>query len=146
MDRPVSAHRSVNPDSLSAPWGFSHVVVPAPGRTIYLAGETGHARDGTIAEDLVDQFAVACQNVVTALAAADARPEHVVSLQILTTHLDEYLARSGEIGRAYRERFGQHFAASALVGVAGLVGGAKVELMCVAVKPEHQETQGRDRP
>jgi enamine deaminase RidA (YjgF/YER057c/UK114 family) len=146
MDRPVSAHRSVNPVSLSTPWGFSHVVVPAPGRTIYLAGETGHARDGTIAEDLVEQFSVACQNVVTALAAADAEPQHIVSLQIFTTHLDEYLARSGEIGRAYRERFGQHFAASALVGVAGLVGGAKVELMCVAVQPEHRETQGRDTP
>jgi enamine deaminase RidA (YjgF/YER057c/UK114 family) len=135
MDRPVSAHRSVNPDALSAPWGYSHVVVPAPGRTIYLAGETGHARDGSIAEDLVEQFAAACQNVVTALAAADARPEHVVSLQIFTTHLDEYLARSGEIGRAYRERFGHHFAASALIGVAGLVGGAKVELMATAVMP-----------
>ena len=135
MDRPVSVHRSVNPDSLPAPWGFSHVVVPAPGGTIYLAGETGHARDGSIAEDLVEQFVAACQNVVTALAAADARPEHLVSLQIFTTHLDEYLARSGEIGRAYREQFGQHFAASALVGVAGLAGGAKVELMATAVMP-----------
>lgn len=136
MDRPMSAHRSIDPDSLSAPWGFSHVVVPAAGRTIYLAGETGHARDGSIAEDLVEQFAAACRNVVTALAAAGALPEHVVSLQIFTTALDEYLARSGEIGRAYREGFGRHFAASALVGVSGLVGGAKVELMCVAVVPE----------
>ena len=144
MDRPVSAHRSVNPDSLSTPWGFSHVVVPAPGRTIYLAGETGHTRDGTIAEDLVEQFSVACKNVVTALAAADAQPEHIVSLQIFTTHFEEYLARSEEIGHAYRERFGHHFAASALVGVTGLVGGAKVELMCVAVRPEHPQTQGRD--
>jgi enamine deaminase RidA (YjgF/YER057c/UK114 family) len=146
MDGPVSTHRSVNPDSLSAPRGFSHVVVPAQGRTIYVAGETGHARDGTIAEDLVEQFSVACQNVVTALAAADADPQHIVSLQIFTTHLDEYLERSGEIGRAYRERFGQHFAASALVGVAGLVGGAKVELMCVAVKPEDRETPRREKP
>ena len=146
MDRPVSAHHSINPVSLSTPWGFSHVVVPAPGRTIYLAGETGHTRDGTIAEDLVDQFSVACQNVVTALAAVDAEPQHIVSLQIFTTHLDEYLARSGEIGRAYRERIGHHFAASALVGVAGLVGGAKVELMCVAVKPEDRETPRREKP
>jgi len=133
----MSAHRLVNPESLSAPWGFSHVVVPAPGRTIYLAGETGHAGDGSIADDLVEQFAAACQNLVTALAAVDAQPDHVVSLQIFTTELEEYLARSEAIGRAYRERFGQHFAASALVGAAGLVGGAKVELMCVAVVPQH---------
>ena len=59
-------------------------------------------------------------------------------------HLDA--VRFEQIGRAYHEQFGQHFAASALVGVAGLVGGAKVELMCVAVRPEHQETQGRDTP
>lgn len=131
----MSEHRAVNPDALSAPWGFSHAGVPAPGRTIYLAGETGHARDGSIPEDLVEQFAAACQNVVIALEAAGAKPEHVVSLQIFTTALDEYLARSKEIGRAYRERFGHHFAASALVGVAGLVGGAKVELMATAVVP-----------
>ncbi len=131
----MSEHRSINPESLSAPWGFSHVVEPAPGRTIYLAGETGHARDGSIPGDLVEQFAAACQNVVVALAAADAKPDHVVSLQIFTTDLDEYLARSQEIGRAYRERFGHHFAASALVGVAGLVGGARVELMATAVVP-----------
>jgi enamine deaminase RidA (YjgF/YER057c/UK114 family) len=111
-------------------------VVPAPGRTIYLAGETGHGADDSIPDGLVEQFDAACGNVVRALAGAEARPEHLVSLQIFTTDLEGYLAQSKEIGRAYRTHFGRHYAATALVEVKGLVGAAKVELMGIAVVPD----------
>ncbi len=135
MDRPVSEHRAINPDSLGRAWGFSHVVVPAPGRTIYLAGETGHGPDDSIPDGLVEQFDAACANVLGALAAAGARPQDLVSMQIFTTDLAGYLRASKQIGRAYRSHFGRHFAATALLEVSGLVGGAKVELVCVAVLP-----------
>lgn len=138
MDRQVgeSPHRTLNPDTLSPPWGFSHAVVPAPGRNVYLSGQTGHAPDDSIAEDLAEQFDAAAANVVLALSAAGGRPEHLVSMQIFVTDLGEYVARAKEIGAAYRRNFGRHYGGTALIGVKELVGGAKVELMCVAVIPE----------
>ena len=141
MDRPVSGspHEVVNPPDLPRPSGYAHAVVAAAGRTIYLAGETAHAADGSIPDDVAEQFDGACAAVVGALAAAGGAPEHLVSMQIFTTDLAGYLARSKAIGEAYRRRFGRHFVATALIEVNGLVGGAKVELMCVAVVPAGQD-------
>jgi enamine deaminase RidA (YjgF/YER057c/UK114 family) len=130
----------VNPDSLSKPWGFSHAVVAVPGRTIYVAGQTGHRRDDSIAEGLVDQFDDACANVVEALRGAGAGPEDLVSMQIFTTDLHAYLGAAHDIGERYRTRLGRHFPAMALVEVKGLVGGAMVEIMCIAVVPERSAT------
>jgi len=134
----ASPHGIVNPDSLPKPSGYSHAVVAAAGRTIYLAGQTGHAPDGSIAEGIVDQFDAAASSVVTALQAAGARPEHLVSMLIFTTDLSGYLAASEPIGEVYQRHFGRHFGAKALIEVRGLVGGATVELVCVAVVPERQ--------
>jgi enamine deaminase RidA (YjgF/YER057c/UK114 family) len=131
----ASPHRPINPESLGRPWGFSHAIVPAPGRTIYLAGETAHRADDSLPEGVVEHFDGAAANVVTALAAAGARPEHVVSMQVFVTDLSAYLENAEEIGRRYRRHFGRHYPAMALVEVKGLVGGATVEIMCTAVVP-----------
>jgi len=101
-----------------------------------VAGQTAEQRDGSIVDDLVEQFDAAAANVVEALAAAGASPDHLVSMQIFTTDLAEYLQRARDIGVRYRSRFGRHYPAMALVEVKGLVGGAKVEIMCVATIPE----------
>jgi len=111
-------------------------VVAAPGHAVYVAGQTAHRRDGSIPDDIVEQFDGAAANVVTALVEAGARPQHVVSMSIFTTDLAGYLAASEPIGAAYRRHFGKHFGATALIEVKGLVDGAKIELVCVAVIPE----------
>jgi enamine deaminase RidA (YjgF/YER057c/UK114 family) len=131
-----SPHRTINPESLGRPWGFSHAVAPGPGRAVYLAGQTGHGPDDSLPDGLVEQFDAACRNVVAALVAAGGRPEHLVSMQIFTTDLAGYVADAKDIGRAYRVHFGRHFVATGLFQVSALIGGAKVELMCVAVIPE----------
>ena len=144
MDRPVSEatgrsptpHRIVNPESLVAPSGYSHAVVAAPGGTVYLAGQTAHVPGEETPEDIVEQFDRAARKVVVALEAAGGRPEDLVSMQIYTTDLDDYLANSRVIGNAYQKHFGRHYPAAALIGVKSLVGGAKVELSCIAVIPE----------
>ena len=133
-----SPHSIVNPRSLPDPSGYSHAVVAASGRTVYVAGQTAHGRDGTIPDGLVEQFDAAAANVVTALDAAGARPNHLVSMLIFTTDLAGYLAASEPIGRAYRRHFGNHFGAKGLIEVKGLVGGATIELVCVAVIPEDE--------
>jgi enamine deaminase RidA (YjgF/YER057c/UK114 family) len=140
VDRAVSdsPHELLNPESLPPPRGFSHAAVAVPGRTVHLAGQTGHRPDGTLAGDgIVAQFDQACANVMEALAAAGARAEHVVSLLIYTTDLEAYRSAREAIGEAYRHHFGRHYPAMALIGVSELVDpAAKVELMGVAVVPD----------
>jgi enamine deaminase RidA (YjgF/YER057c/UK114 family) len=130
-----SPHRLINPEALGPPSGFTHVVVPADGRLVYVAGQTALGPDGALPEDIVEQFEEAASHVVEALRGAGARAEHLVSMQIFVTDLAAYRRRSLEIGAAYRRCFGRHYPAIALIEVKGLVGGASVELVCIAVVP-----------
>jgi enamine deaminase RidA (YjgF/YER057c/UK114 family) len=131
-----SPHRAINPDSLPEPWGFSHAVVAAPGRTVYVAGQTAAQPDGSMPDGIAEQVDAALRNVVEALRAAGAEPDDVVSMQVFTTDLAAYLGASRAVGERYRARFGRHYPAMALLEVKGLVGGAKVEIMCVATIPD----------
>jgi len=134
----MPAHQFLNPADLAPPVGFSHVAVTAPGRLVFLAGETAHQADGTLAgSTLSEQFAAAAENVGIALAAAGATPADIVSLQIFTTDVDTYRAETKAIGAAYRAVFGPHYPPMALFGVARLYDpAALVELVVTAVIPD----------
>ncbi|MDA0564486.1 RidA family protein [Streptomonospora sp. S1-112] len=134
----ADAHRIVNPLTLAQPVGFAHAVVAAPGRTVYLGGQTAQRLDGVIPEaGLVEQFDLALENVVKALAAVGGRPRHLVSMQVFTTDIGAYRANTNALGTVYRRHFGRHYPAIALLGVSALiVPQAKVELMGVAVVPD----------
>ena len=133
----TSPHEIVNPDSLAPPSGFSHAVVTGAGRTVWLGGQTAHDSSGTIqGEGVVEQFDAAASNVVVALDAAGARPEHLVSMQIFVTDANEYRGSLSELGRVYRKHFGSHYPATFLFEIKGLFDPAeKVEILCVAVVP-----------
>ena len=132
-----SPHRAFNPPTLAPAVGFSHAVSSAPGRLVFLGGQTGHRADLTIDDGLVAQFDQACANVVAALEAAGARPEHLVSMQIFVTDAGTYRASLPALGEAYRRSLGRHFPAMALFEVAGLFDTeAVVELMGIAVVPD----------
>lgn len=127
----------VNPDRLSPAVGFSHGVLTAGGRLLHIAGETGHDGDMNLASGFVAQFGQACRNLVTVVEEAGGSAQDVVSMTIFTTDVPSYRADRVEVGRVYREVFGKHFPAMALVGVAELVDdGAVVEIVGVAVIPE----------
>ncbi|MEV2276706.1 RidA family protein [Nocardiopsis sp. NPDC049922] len=135
---PPTPHTLVDPPALGSGSGFSHAVVPVPGRTVYLAGQIASGPDGTVAaEGLAAQFDLALANVLTALDAAGGSPEHLVNLAVYTTDVPGYRAAAGEIGRAYRARMGRHYPAMALFGVTGLFDpDALVELVGVGVVPQ----------
>ena len=119
----------VNPPDLPDPVGFSHAVVA--GGTVYLAGQVGEGRS------LVEQFDSAAARLVTALRAAGGKPDHLASLVVYVTDMDEYRASLSDLGAVWRRHFGRRYPAMALVGVAALVEpDAKVELMGVAVLPD----------
>lgn len=125
MERPVI----VNPPDLPEPVGFSHAVVS--GGVVHLGGQVG---DGAT---LVEQFDSAAARIVTALRAAGGEPDHLVSLVVYTTAIDEYRASTRELGEVWRRHFGRRYPAMALVGVAALFeADAKVELMGTAVIPD----------
>jgi enamine deaminase RidA (YjgF/YER057c/UK114 family) len=134
------AHEVVNPEGLVPPRGYSHAIVAGPGRTVHLAGQVASDPTGEIVgTTLAEQFDMALGNVAVALAAAaaGAGPEHVVSLVIYTTVVDEYRSTLPEIGAAYRRHFGRYYPAMALLGVTELVDpAALVEVVATAVVPD----------
>jgi len=127
----MTEHRIVNPPDLPEPIGFAHAVVAAPGRTVYLGGQTGAG------ETIAEQLDAAAATLVAALRAAGGEPEDLVSLVIFTTDMTEYRASSRELGEVWRRHFGRRYPAMALIGAATLFDpDARVELMGVAVVPE----------
>ncbi|MGQ0669385.1 MAG: RidA family protein [Actinomycetota bacterium] len=132
-----SPHEIRNPEGLAPARGFSHAVIAARGRTVYLGGQTAHGPDGELrGGSIVEQFDAAAANVVTALEAAGARPEHLASMQIFVTDAGAYRGSLGEIGEAWRRHFGRHYPAMALFEVSGLFDPeARVELVGIAVIP-----------
>jgi enamine deaminase RidA (YjgF/YER057c/UK114 family) len=129
LDGPVSGeHRIVNPPELGEPSGYAHAVVAAPGRTVYLGGQTGTG------DTVAAQFDAAAASLVTALRAAGGEPDDLVSLIVYATDVDEYRAALKELGGVWRRHFGRRYPAMALVGVSALVDpDARIELMGVAV-------------
>jgi enamine deaminase RidA (YjgF/YER057c/UK114 family) len=101
------------------------------GRTIHLGGQIGEG------DTLVEQFDSASGRIVSAMRAAGAEPDDLVSLVVYTTAIDEYRASTSELGEAWRRHFGRRYPAMALIGVSALMEpDAKVELMGVAVVGE----------
>lgn len=134
--QPSTPHRIIAVPALAKPVGFAHALVATTtGQTVYLAGQTAQGANGAIVgSTIVEQFDVAAGNVVTALTAAGARPEQLVSLIIYTTDMDEYRASLAELGPVWRRHFGRYYPAVSLLAVAALFDtAAKVELVATAV-------------
>jgi enamine deaminase RidA (YjgF/YER057c/UK114 family) len=130
----MSGHQFLNPAGLGPARGFSHGAVPSEGKTLYIAGQTGHHEDMRLDDGLVEQFANACRSVAAVIAEAGGDPTDLVSMTIYTTDVPGYRDSLGPIGEAYRQVFGRHFPPMALIGVADLFDPeAKIELLCVAV-------------
>ncbi len=129
-------HQIIEPTAWARPRGYSNLVA-ATGRHLYLAGQIGwNERQELVASDLVGQTRQALTNIVTLLAAAGARPEHVVRLTWYITDRDAYLNAGPALGAAYRDVMGKHFPAMSAVQVAGLVESrAVVEIEATAVVP-----------
>ncbi len=132
-----SSHRMVQPEGLPPGRGYTHAVVSGVGRTVWVSGEIGTDTDGRIvAGGWTDQFDRALANVVTALRAAGAEPDHVVSMQILTTDVGAYREAAPDLAPVWRRHMGRYYPAMAVVGVTELVEpAARVEITATAVIP-----------
>ena len=130
----------LHPKNWTPASGFSNGVA-ADGRQVFVAGQVGwNARQEIVSDDFVAQVEQALRNIVEILAEAGARPEDVVRLTWYITDKREYLARSTEVGDAYRRVMGRHFPAMTLVQVVALVEDrARVEIEATAVVPEARQ-------
>jgi len=126
----------LNPGGWSRPKGYSNGVA-ANGRMVFVAGQVGWDGNEVFqTDDLVGQVRQSLTNIVTILAEAGAKPEHIVRMNWYLADKDEYNARLGEIGAVYRELIGRHFPAMTALQVAGFVElGAKIEIEVTAMIP-----------
>jgi enamine deaminase RidA (YjgF/YER057c/UK114 family) len=133
----VSGLERVDPPELARPSGFAHAVVAAPGRTVFLAGQTAMDAEGRIVGgDVVEQFERALGNLLTALRAAGGEPAHLASLTVYAVDLADYRARARDIGRVWRRLVGTDYPAMAGIGVARLWDDdALVEVQGIAALP-----------
>jgi enamine deaminase RidA (YjgF/YER057c/UK114 family) len=133
-------HEIVTAPELGEPVGYAHAVIAAPGRMVFLGGQTALLGDGTISgTTLPEQFAVAADNVVTALRAAGGQPEDICSMQIFVTDPADYKRHLRELGPLWQERFGRRYPATGLFGVTRLYDDeALIELMAIAVIPHER--------
>ena len=134
----MTAHRFVNPPTMPATRGYTHVVeTKGPSRTIYLAGQLGMTPDGKFAGapgDFRAQAAQCFENLKLALAAVDAGFEHVVKVTsyfVDMAHLPLYFE--------VRDRYVNTKAppASTAVQISKLArDGALFEIEAIAVVPQ----------
>ena len=127
----------LQPPGWPAPKGYSNGVI-ASGRQVFLAGQIGwNESQQLVSSRFALQVRQTLQTIVTLLAQAGGRPEHLVRLTWFVTTLDEYRAELKEVGAAYRDVIGRHYPTMSVIGVAGLVEqGAKVEIEATAVIPD----------
>jgi enamine deaminase RidA (YjgF/YER057c/UK114 family) len=127
----------LQPPGWAEPKGYANGIA-ARGTMVFVGGQIGwNARQRFEAADFVGQARVALANVVAVLAAAGARPEHLVRLTWYVVDKREYLAGLKALGVAYREVIGRHYPAMTAVEVAGLIeDAARVEIEATAVIPD----------
>jgi len=125
------------PAGWTKPRGYANGVA-ARGTQVFVAGQIGWDAEGRFkSSDFAAQARQALTNIVAVLAAAGARPEHLVRLTWYVTDKREYLAALKDIGGAYRELIGNYDIAMSAVQVAALIEDeAKVEIEATAVIPD----------
>ena len=124
------------PPGWPRPKGYANGVA-ATGRQVFIAGMIGWDAQGVFhSDDFAAQARQALQHIVSVLAEAGGKPEHIVRMTWYVTDKREYLAAGREIGRAFREIIGSYNAAMTAVEVKALIEDrAKVEIEATAVIP-----------
>ncbi|QKT06421.1 RidA family protein [Gordonia sp. X0973] len=122
----------LNPTELPSSPAFSQGTVTPAGRTLYVGGQNGTTRDGTLADGTAAQTAQALRNVRSVLGEAGAGPEHVAKLTI-------HLAEGADVREAFGatpEVWGPYPTAITVLRVVGFARpDALVEIDAVAALP-----------
>ncbi len=127
--------RVLQPSGWPMPKGYANGI-SAEGRIVVTGGVIGWDQNERLGDGFLAQAQQVLENIAAILAEGDARPEHLVRLTWYVVDMDEYLSNLKELGRIYRDIFGTHYPAMALVQVVRLVEkAARVEIEATAVVP-----------
>jgi len=125
----------LQPSGWPTPKGYANGM-SADGRLVVTGGVIGWDSRGDLAEGFVAQVQQTLRNISAILAEGGARPEHLLRLTWYVLDIEEYLASLKPLGHVYRDIFGSHYPAMALVQVVRLVEkAARVEIEATAVVP-----------
>jgi enamine deaminase RidA (YjgF/YER057c/UK114 family) len=134
-ETPPTGLQILQPSGWPMPRGYANGIA-ADGRLVVTGGVIGWDVQGHLPAEFVAQVRQALSNIAAILTEGGARPEHLVRLTWYVVDMDEYLSSLKALGAIYREIFGAHYPAMALVQVVRLVEkAAKVEIEATAVVP-----------
>ncbi len=126
----------LQPAGWPAPKGYANGMA-AEGRIVVTGGVVGWDEKGVFPDGFVAQARQTLLNIKAILAEGGAGPQHLVRLTWYVVDIEEYIACLRDLGRAYREVFGPHYPAMALLQVVRLVEpAARVEIEATAVVPK----------
>jgi len=128
----------LHPQGWAAPVGYSNGIATKPGRIVFIAGQVGwDEKQKFSSEEIAPQFEQALKNILTVLAEAGGRPEHVCRITGFCCDKQAYLAGRGELGKIWKRYMGRHYPAMSMIFVSDLLDSpAKIELEATAVVPE----------
>ena len=126
----------LQPPDWAKPRGYSNGVV-ASGQIVFISGQVGWDANGHFqSSDFVGQVRQALLNIVTILAEAGGKPEHITRLTWYIVDKQEYMNAGKVLGTVYREVMGNHYPAMSALQVSALMEDqARVEIEATAVIP-----------
>jgi len=128
--------RALLPQGWAPPIGYANGI-EAAGRVVFVAGQVGwDAQQNFHSEDIAPQFEQALKNVLSVLAEAGGKPEHVCRITAFCCDKPAYLAARPQLGRIWRGLMGRHYPAMSMIFVSDLLDSpGKIELEATAVIP-----------
>jgi enamine deaminase RidA (YjgF/YER057c/UK114 family) len=127
--------RYLNPETLSAPTGYTHVVEARGGRTVYISGQVSFDKAGNVVGvgNFAAQTTQVFENLKLALTSVGATFDNVVKTNMYVTDMSNIQALR-EIRLKY---YGKNAPASTLVQIGKLARPEfMIEIEVIAVLPD----------
>ncbi|MGO8951002.1 MAG: RidA family protein [Ktedonobacterales bacterium] len=128
--------RLINPSSLPEPRGFTHGILSAGGKLLFLAGQDASGPDGTIVApgNMLAQCEQVLHNLSVVVTAAHGHMRDIVKINIYVTDRQAYQAQLRPLGELFHAYFGDYYPATALFEVKSLFqDDALIEIEGMAV-------------
>jgi 2-iminobutanoate/2-iminopropanoate deaminase len=100
------------------------------GNTLYVAGQQGRDEHGKLAGDIAPETTSTIAAIKKVVESAGFKMSDIVSVTVYVTSLDDV----PKMNEVYKALMPDPKPARATVQVAGLIGGAKIEISAIAVK------------
>src|SRR3984957_1949306 len=100
------------------------------GNTLYVAGQQGRDEQGKLTGDIAKETASTIAAIKKVVDAAGFKMTDLVNVTVFVTSLDDV----PKMNEVYKSLIPDPKPARATVQVAGIIGGAKIEISAIAVK------------